>query len=289
MYGMMTQEEALRKLQGIELEIMLSVGELCRENDITWFMDSGTALGAMRHQGFIPWDDDVDVGMLRPDYDRFVEAASRGMGGGCTLHTSGNTHGFAPLFAKVFRDGTRFETLETREAGLEQGIFVDVFPYDRLYVDPELLRRQISNASMAQKRSYLYHAHSITVPHRGALGTVERAGCLVAHGVEHLVVHDPADYQMRFNQSIPNSEKGEVSDLCLSLAWPNMEPIKTGTLVPTATATFEGHDLPVPGATDEYLTFMYGDWRQIPAPEDRHTHLPLLLDFGDGSVWKAGE
>lgn len=52
---------------------------------------------------------------------------------------------------------------------------------------------------------------------------------------------------------------------------------------------FEGHELPVPGATDEYLTFMYGDWRQIPAPEDRHTHLPLLLDFGDGSVWKAGE
>lgn len=55
MYGMMTQEEALRKLQGIELEIMLSVGELCRENDITWFMDSGTALGAIRHRGFIPW------------------------------------------------------------------------------------------------------------------------------------------------------------------------------------------------------------------------------------------
>lgn len=285
----MTQEEALRKLQGIELEIMLSVDELCRENDITWFMDSGTALGAMRHQGFIPWDDDVDVGMLRSDYDRFLEVAARGMSGGCSLHTSRDTRGFAPLFAKVFRDGTRFETTETREAGLDQGIFVDVFPYDRLYADPELRRRQISNASMAQKRSYLYHARSITVPHQGALGAIERAGCLVAHGVERLVVHDPTSYQTRHDESIPNAERGELSDLCLPLAWPATTPFEMSWMVPTTMATFEGHSLPVPGATDAYLTNIYGDWHQIPAPEDRHTHLPLLLDFGDGGIWKAGE
>jgi len=65
----------LRQLQLVELEVLLAIDELCARYDIPYFLDSGSALGAMRHGCFIPWDDDIDIGMLREDYERFVAVA----------------------------------------------------------------------------------------------------------------------------------------------------------------------------------------------------------------------
>lgn len=98
-------------------------------------MDSGTVLGAKRHGGFIPWDDDIDVGMLRTDYDRFIRLSQSGFIEGYSVHTPDNTEGFAGMFAKIYKDGTSFDTEETLYAGLKQGIFIDIFPYDYLPAD----------------------------------------------------------------------------------------------------------------------------------------------------------
>lgn len=283
----MQQEEALKKLQSTELSILKIIADFCRENSITWWLDGGTCLGAMRHQGFIPWDDDIDIGMMREDYDKFCSLAESGLPSGYSIHTSRNSSGYAAMFAKVYKDGTRFENQEGRDASSSMGIFVDVFPYDRLYEDAHLRRKQVRAASIAQKRSYLYHSETITVPHKGALGCLEKAGCVLLHHIERLVIKNSLIYQDLFDSCIANNESGEVSDDCLTLAWPNMEPIQVADVLPASEAEFEGSLFPVPHNTEKYLTIMYGEWRVIPAPEDRHTHLPLLLDFGDGEIWSA--
>ena len=282
----MNQSEALRRLQAEELEILLVIARLCEKNNIRWFLEGGTALGALRHQGFIPWDDDVDIAMLREDYDRFCELAATSLPQGYSLHTSRNTPGCASMFVKVYKDGTRFENQETREAGHAQGIFVDVFPYDRLPKDPRARARAVGRASRAQKCSYLYHAKTVSVPHRGALGALERLACVAAHAVLRATVRDASRFQDTFDRAAL-CEGEELSDECLTLVWPNMDPIAVDKLVPVSHATFEGNSLPVPRDPEFYLTNMYGDWRQIPAPEDRHTHLPLLLQFSDGALWEG--
>lgn len=105
----MNKDEALKKLQLNELEILKTIAALCDEHGIAWFIDAGTLLGAARHQGFIPWDDDIDIAMLRSDFDRFIEVARGHLPDGYSLHTFGNTPGFpldSALRAELAADET---------------------------------------------------------------------------------------------------------------------------------------------------------------------------------------
>lgn len=283
----MNEQRVLARLQKAELTILEAISVLCEAHDINWWLDGGTCLGAVRHGGFIPWDDDIDIGMLRSDYDRFCELALTELPDGFSLHVSKNTDGYAAMFAKVYKDGTRFENQEGRDAKSKMGIFVDVFPYDCLYEDPGLRSSQIRRAAKAQRLSYLYYSPNITVPHRGYFGSIERIGCKALHAVVRACKANSLEFQSDFDGAIPDPSVGAVSDECLTLAWPNMKPIPVGEILPTSRAKFEGGYYPVPRLTEKYLTTMYGDWRSIPSPEERHTHLPLLIDFGDGEIWES--
>lgn len=283
----MNQKESLRKLQLEELDILLAIDGFCSREHITWFLMSGSALGALRHGGFIPWDDDIDIGMLREDYDRFVELAASGLPEGLSLHTIDNTAGLAGFFAKVYRDGTVFQTAETREAGCEQGIFVDVFPFDRVCEDASLRRRQLRRAMTWQRMSYLYHSGTITVPGRGVLGAVERLVCRAAHPVVRILM-SPERIRRNFDRAteMARSEDAHSTPRYITLSWPYVEPVELDLLVPTSLAVFEGHRFPVPRRCEDYLENEYGNWRQLPPPGQRRTHLPERLVFSDGSEWE---
>lgn len=284
---MTTQREILKRLQETELEILQVIADFCKQNDIEWFLDSGTALGAVRHSGFIPWDDDIDVGMMRDQYDRFIELAANGLPEGYTLHTFGETKGFAPMFAKVCKDGTRFVTQETIESGYDQGFFVDVFPYDALSSDEGRAHRQLANARRNRVMSYLYHFKTQMVPHGGILGKAERLACRMAHVVLK-VVASPERIKSDFDKSILNADEPR-SQKCVCLSSHLMKVYDVDTLIPPVEGSFEGRSFPIPHDVRRYLEGTYGDWQCLPAEEDRHTHLPMMLDFGNGAVWsKSG-
>lgn len=289
----MNQKESLRKLQLEELDLLLTISVFCERENITWFMMSGTALGALRHKGFIPWDDDIDIGMLRKDYDRFIQLAENGLPSGYSLHTVDNTPGLAGFFAKVYRDGTVFQTAETKEAGCQQAIFVDVFPFDRVSDDEKTREKQLARAKTWQRMSYLYHSGSITVPHRGALGSAERLACRVAHHVVHPLMsvdHIRGNFERAIEMTEPTADGplGYPEGSYTTFAWPYAAPVDLELLVPVSKATFEAHELPVPARCCDYLENEYGDWRQLPPPEQRRTHLPERLVFSDGSEWARG-
>lgn len=278
----MNQQEALEKLQQEELDMLVVLRQVCEEIGVPWFLDSGSALGAARHQGFIPWDDDIDVGMLRDDYERFLREAPSVLPEGYSLHTFDNTHGFAGMFAKLYRDGTEFVTQETLDAGCEQGIFIDIFPYDALAIDPKQRRRQVRNVRISQYLSYLYHSGHIVVPHKGLLGRLEKAACRCAHVIVHAVC-DREKIRDRFNASIlPPSQQSE--DLII-FAWAGMRPL-TGNMLFPSCQVFCGKQMPAPGELNNYLENMYGDWRVLPDVDERRTHLPVKIKFTDGTTFQ---
>ena len=120
----------LRRLQLTILEILKDIDSICKENNIEYYIAYGTALGAVRHGGFIPWDDDIDICMTREAYDRFLEVMPNAMPEKYDLLDIKNTNKYSMCFAKVSKKGTKFKEKVGTAEGYEQGIFVDVFPLD---------------------------------------------------------------------------------------------------------------------------------------------------------------
>ncbi len=123
----------LRDLQLSLFEMLKDVDCICKENNIQYSLACGTALGAIRHQGFIPWDDDLDIMFLRPEYDKFLEIAPPLLKGkGYTLQKDFSKT-WPMHWSKVRKDNTTFiEEFDCKIQGLHQGIYIDLFPIDNL-------------------------------------------------------------------------------------------------------------------------------------------------------------
>ena len=122
----------LRKLQLMELDILKQVTELCERHGLRYFLLGGTFLGAVRHQGFIPWDDDIDIGMLREDFEKFRRICPQLL----ASHLSYQSYTDEPtshyIFDKVRLKDTYFSTkFSNRFIDIENGIFIDILVYDR--------------------------------------------------------------------------------------------------------------------------------------------------------------
>lgn len=126
--------EILKKIQSIELETLILFDSICKKYDIRYFLFGGTLLGAVRHHGFIPWDDDIDVAMLRRDYDRFITICSQDeLGDLYFLQTTKTDPNTIIQFAKIRRNGTVYEPFGDTSLDSHKGIWIDIFPLDNVH------------------------------------------------------------------------------------------------------------------------------------------------------------
>lgn len=273
-------DETLRTMQLIELDILREVDRVCRENDIAYFLDSGSALGAARHEGFIPWDDDIDIGMLREDYDRFLAVAPQALGEAYEVSDPLSSDRHSAMFAKVWLRGTKFYTVETLDAGVRQGVGIDVMPYDVLSADEEVAGKQAKSCRMLQMALYLYHSRHVVVPHKGIAGSLERGACSVAHALLKATTSH-AHLVERF-QKAALAGVDSPGDKMMAMSYVSVGSFPKDVLAPCARLPFEGELFPVPARIERYLEIMFGDWRELPPVEQRRQHAPIELDLGAG-------
>ena len=149
------KKEVLEHLHRVQIEMIQDLDRVCKKYEIPYFAAFGTALGAVRHQGFIPWDDDTDVGMLRKDYDRFLEIAEKELGDHYRVLTPEVDKRYACNVTKLQRKGTVFISHLSKNLKCEQCIFIDIFPFDCVAPTKKLAKRQWFMTTFLDRLLYL--------------------------------------------------------------------------------------------------------------------------------------
>ena len=127
---MIMNEQTLQKLKDIEKDMLVIFIQICKKYDMRYFLAGGSCLGAVRHRGFIPWDDDIDVVMPREDYEKFLKVARNELPENIFLQTGKTDNDFPMNFAKLRNSDTTFIETSVKNFKINHGVFIDIFPLD---------------------------------------------------------------------------------------------------------------------------------------------------------------
>ena len=271
----MTEDKTLERLHEIMIDILSVVDQFCRENDINYSLYAGTALGAVRHGGFIPWDDDADICMSRNDYERFKSLWKDAPIEGYTLLDAedGDWH---INHSKIIKNGTVWADKSDIDSVSEyDGIWVDIFAFDKVPNDAKLQRKVLR---AAKKRLVYTRDHPYT-----------KGGILLNLASRLMLMKTHKRKQKIKNKcySVITKYKDKENDfIYMDLSCPGALRFRhPENILDTENIDFAGHDLLISKEYDTMLKIHYGDYMQLPPPEMRVCgHKPKIIDFGDDSV-----
>lgn len=264
----------VNNLRQAQIYISKEIRRICEKHGINYFLDCGSMLGAVRHQGFIPWDDDMDIGMLKEDYERFLEIAPKELSDEFFLDNYQSNPDCALVFSKVRLKGTEYLEEKGDPNRIHNEIFVDVFPY--YYISDNEIERKIEGFLMAilsqailsksgyrvwKGESVLKRIKFIPTDFLGVILSKKVMFRMVNnlyskhHGTKRVCIHSGSCYDYWFfEQSVIAS--------CID-------------------AQFEDETFKIPSKYDVYLSTVYGaHYMELPPENKRVTHLIRKLDLG---------
>lgn len=264
----MDNETQLKKLHEKLLELLSEFDRVCKKYNIRYFLDSGTALGAVRHGGFIPWDDDADVGMLRSEYEKFLKVAPAELLGKFVIQERLNDSLYFKHHAKLRMLGTFFPEANT-EKFKYQGIFIDIFPFD-----------YISNYSLCHKIDYFFIRYFRS---RTRLRRFKDSRDSLYRKILGLFLDMiPESFlEKLYVWSESRHKKGKM--LTCYEYWVCEKKLKffdAKWLEQSCPISFEGKNFSIMTDWDAYLTKMYGKYMVLPAEDKRVYHSEGVILFG---------
>lgn len=268
--------DILRKVQLVQLEMLYEIDRVCRENGISYFLHCGTFLGAVRHKGFIPWDDDLDVGMLREDYDRFRAIAPEKLKADYCFQDWHTDPVYALPFGKLRKKNTYY--LEAKSAPLaENGFYVDIFPIDYAPAG-EKEREALKGKLLHLFRVKLMKSGFTPWMEEDRINWKKRIGYLPYRLASKLVSQQwLIRHYDALVAAVPENE-------CMyeQSALPKPNYFQRKWLRDLVDYPFENGTFPGPRDYDACLTSLYGDYMTPPPEAERENrHQIIRLDFGE--------
>lgn len=274
----MKEFDYLPKLHSCELLIVKEVKRICEENGIKYFMIAGTLLGAVRHKGFIPWDDDMDIGMLREDYEKFIMLAKTDLDSRFFLQTPETDPAYGLNFAKILlKDTSLVEASAANNA--VKGISIDVFPFDAV---PESAAEEAKH----KRRTYFLRRLLLAKQNYNVCGKNEYVKRLVYMGLKIIAAFYSREKLCkkldseceRYNAL--NKKPERIVNIGGAYGY-DKETIKREWVDSTVELTFEDATVAAPIGYIPYLEYFYGDY-MTPPPEDKryNRHSVVNVDFG---------
>ena len=279
----MTDEERSRLQQHL-LGMYQEIEAICVRHDLTMTLAYGSVLGAIRHGGFIPWDDDLDLFMPRRDYELFINEYAEELPSHLKIYAPNSKNGTFGRFAKVIDTKTKFIPAGVRDTGSpKQGIFVDIFPLDSIRKRPirNKISRFVGMALMYIGESVGRYKSDNTLFRRLMMqSTSGKINFWMRQTIGFLFSFLGYQQWMNLVDSFcaNDSHTGYVSDLMGDYTWC---PIPVKEFFPPTTGKFENSTVFLPHLPIKHLERYYGNWQQIPPEEDRWLHFIRYIRFGD--------
>lgn len=273
---MLYTEEQLKKIHDIELDILSEIIRVCDQLDIKWFTISGTTLGAIRHNGFIPWDDDIDIGMLRDDYDKFLANAPELLSKCYSLCHYPLEKNYPLYFAKVRRNDTLFVEKALQKKRIHHGIYVDIFPFDKVPDDTAKREKQRKHLLIL---SYLFLSKSLWGTTQVFSSPSKQLRARVIRSIIRILLL-PVPKKFIFNQLLKTTKKYNDSDCkAVAIKAGHLNRWEISDIFPTQPHQFENITVQIPNSAHKVLAHEYGDYMKFPPEDKRVAHAPVKLQF----------
>ena len=263
----------MNEIQSKLLEIWLDFDKACKELNIKYVAIGGTALGALRHKGFIPWDDDMDFGMLREDYERFLREAPSVLPKKYFVQDHSTDPNYLYPFLKVRDCETTAIEWDTQNVKINHGLWIDIFPFDYLPSNDDEIRKNDKRFwDILDRFALSYH-----VPGKTKLRS------LLKPFRHFLFFLKYPSKEKAYRQMMGILTGYDSSSGYGSFCWSSHDKTKTrfkiDILDEVRYEDFEGEKMPVMKRVEEYLVTCFGDWKKLPPENQRITHPLYKFDL----------
>ena len=276
--------EVLRELQLMELDILKDFDALCKKHDLEYFGAFGTLLGAIRHKGIIPWDDDIDIAMPRRDYDKLRAIVEAELSDKYNfMNNEVNSH-YPFITSRLMRKGTEFRTLSMKDCKCELGVFLDIFCFENMPNDPRERNWYLKKCWVLEKLSILRNMPFPNLPYTGVKRVLAYVACAIGFVAVKII---PRATLHRLTKSVSSKYKDCKTNYIgnpFGLT-PKNTTYELSDIYPLERVPFEDFEMPIPAKADKILRQKYGESYMTPPEKGKRSDIvPYHLDLGYGLI-----
>lgn len=267
-------DETLKHLQEVQIMIFKDFIKICEENDLDYYVYGGTLLGTIRHGGFIPWDDDIDVIMFRKEFDKLNKIMETNLDEKYDFYNCLNEKTYFYTFARLTLKGTLFEEWWANQVEYIPNIFIDIFILDNIpnnkikrffHMTTSFLLNQFTMYSYIKYENFSKLKKNIQQ---------------IAYYLLKILPISPQKIKEKCIKSYEKYKDIECSHVCDFPAMCQMPIYDKKDWLPIKKAKFESIEVNIPNNPDKILSRIYGDYMKLPPKESRFRSSPEKIDFG---------
>lgn len=259
------QKLTLKELQELQLNAFMEVDSFCRKNNIIYYLIGGTLLGAIRHGGFIPWDDDMDIAMMRDEYDKFVQIYKTKLENGLFLQNYHTDIDFSPALSRVCIKGTYVKINSTEHLKFNKNTYIDIFPLDNVPDDDELALKHEKQLKRIDK---LISLKLYAVYRNGLLNYKKHIKIIISFFLKVIPLRCLQNKREEIMTKYSNCETNRVCSTVSKYGY-KKQIIDRRVYGSPILVKFEGEEFFAPKQYTDYLTQIYGDYMDLPPEEKR--------------------
>ena len=277
-------EEELKKLQKIELEMLIEIDRICKKNQIKYTLIGGSLLGAVRHKGFIPWDDDMDLNMPRADYEKLMEVFESELGDRYDLLAPGYKVGANCFLMRIMKKGTTLLNMIDEKSPYPTGIYIDITPID--YAPENKLALQLKGVTADILRLISYSVYWKQYKSDSLEKFMMNSEGKTYYKIRMLIglifsFRSAEKWFTTFDKFIRGKKSNHITVAAGREKYRGAY-YPVNVFYPPKLVPFEDRQIYIVNKEDTYMSRLYGNYMKIPDLKNREKHLCLKLDFENG-------